>query len=127
MIQLRGIQVPFATPFTSDEEVDLESAKALIDMLIDAGVHGLIILGDTGEFFALTPDERREFVEAAIQYIDKRVPVIVQPSAITTREALMHAEHAQQWGADALMVLPPITAPALRTRSTLTIRRSLAR
>lgn len=107
MASLRGIVVPFVTPFASDEEIDMAKARQLIDFLIDGGVHGLIILGDTGEFFALTPDERLRYVEATIKHIDRRVPVVVQPSAITTREAVMHAMHAERMGADALMLLPP--------------------
>jgi len=99
--------VPFATPFRPDEELDTESAKVLIDNLIDAGVHALIILGDTGEFFTLTPHERLQFTEATLKHIDRRVPVVIQPSAITTRETVNYAKHAQSLGADALMVLPP--------------------
>ncbi|MDP3064563.1 MAG: dihydrodipicolinate synthase family protein [Chloroflexota bacterium] len=107
MDALRGIIVPFATPFDDNDEVDTEKAKRLIDSLIAAGVHGLIVLGDTGEFFALTPEERARFVEFAIKHIKGRALVVVQPSAITTRETIAHARHAQQCGADALMVLPP--------------------
>lgn len=105
--KLHGIVVPFATPFTADEELDTGRARALIDHLIGGGVHGLIILGDTGEFFTLTPEERLSFTEAALKYIDGRVPVVIQPSAITTRETVKYAKHAKGLGADALMVLPP--------------------
>jgi len=105
--KLHGIVVPFATPFAPDEELGTERAKVLIDNLIDAGVHALIILGDTGEFFTLTPEERLQFTEAAFRYIDGRVPVVIQPSAITTRETVSYAKHAKSLGADALMVLPP--------------------
>jgi len=105
--KLEGIVVPFATPFAPDEELNTERVKMLIDHLIDGGVHALIILGDTGEFFTLTPDERLTFTEAAYAYIDGRVPVVVQPSAITTREAVEYAVHAEKMGADALMLLPP--------------------
>jgi 4-hydroxy-tetrahydrodipicolinate synthase len=104
---LYGIVVPFATPFTPDEELDTARAKVLIDNLIDAGIQALIILGDTGEFFTLTPDERLQFTEATFKYIDGRVPVIIQPSAMTTREAVQYAKHAESLGADALMLLPP--------------------
>jgi len=105
--KLRGIVVPFATAFTPNEEVDIERTGVLIDALIEAGVHSLIILGDTGEFFTLTPDERIRFTEAMFEHIDDRVPVVIQPSAITTRETVLYARHARELGADALMVLPP--------------------
>jgi 4-hydroxy-tetrahydrodipicolinate synthase len=107
MKPLKGIVVPFATPFTKDEEVDTGKSKLLIDFLIDSGVHALIILGDTGEFFTLTPDERLKYTEAAFEHIGGRVPIVIQPSAITTRETIRYAKHAQELGADALMVLPP--------------------
>ena len=107
MKELRGIVVPFATPFTADEEVDVEKARQLIDMLIEARVHGLIILGDTGEFFMLTKEERLRFTEAAFEHIDGRVPIVIQPSAISTREAVVYARHARELGADGLLLLPP--------------------
>ncbi len=107
MKEIRGIVVPFATPFTADEELDVEKAKLLIDSLIEAGVHGLIILGDTGEFFMLTLEERLSFTEAMFEHINGRVPVVIQPSALSTREAVMYARQAHDLGADALMLLPP--------------------
>ena len=107
MGKLRGIFVSAVTPFTADEEVDTEAAKALYDYLIGAGVHGIVILGDTGEFSSLTPDERMRYVDVALQYVDNRVPAIVHVSATTAREAVIYAQHAQNAGADALMVLPP--------------------
>ncbi len=107
MREIRGIVVPFATTFTRDEELDVEKAKLLVDRLIEAGVHGLIILGDTGEFFMLTPEERLRFTEVMFEHINGRVPVVIQPSALSTREAVMYARQAQDLGADALMLLPP--------------------
>lgn len=107
MKELRGIVVPFATPFNANEEPDLPRAKVIIDHLINAGVHALIILGDTGEFFTLTAEERLRFTEETFAYINGRVPVVIQPSALATREAIMYARQAEKLGADALMLLPP--------------------
>ncbi len=107
MKELRGIVVPFATPFDANEEPDAQRAKEIIDHLIESGVHSLIILGDTGEFFTLTPDERVRFTEETFAHINGRVPVVIQPSALSTREAVMYAKQAESLGADALMMLPP--------------------
>ena len=68
MAGLRGVLVSAATPFTPDEEIDAEGTKALIDSLVEAGAHGLVIQGDTGEFSSLTPEERRRHVEVPLQY-----------------------------------------------------------
>ena len=107
MARLRGVFISAATPFTSDDEVNAEAAKPLIDDLIEAGAHGLVMLGDTGEFSSLTPRERQRYVETALHYVDGRVPAIVHASATTAREAIAYAKHAQEFGADAIMVLPP--------------------
>ncbi len=106
MKEIRGIVVPFATPFTRDEEIDVDKAKLLADQLIASGVHALIILGDTGEFFMLTPEERLRFTEIMCAHINGRVPVVIQPSALSTRESVMYAKQAKDLGADALMLLP---------------------
>ena len=107
MRELRGIMASIVTPFTGVEEVDIDKARVVIDILTKAGVHGLVIMGDTGEYFALTLEERKRFVQAVLEHVKGRVPVIVHASAASTREAIMHAEHAEGLGADAVLLLPP--------------------
>src|SRR5918911_3344065 len=105
--ELRGIFVPMLTPLDADERVDESSLRRLVDFLIDAGVHGIWSMGTTGEFAALPEAERARGVEATIEQVAGRVPVIANIGDSSTGLALRHARHAVEAGADALALTPP--------------------
>lgn len=107
-IELTGILVALPTPFSSDgSQVDVDALAAHIDRLIAAGVHGIVPGGSTGEFTALTVEERKLVVEACVKAADGRVPVVAGTGALSTAEAIDLSVHAAQVGASALMVVPP--------------------
>src|SRR4249920_3505666 len=109
---LHGVLCPLATPFTPDgDAVDEAALRGLVEALVVAGVHGLIPCGSTGEFAAMTGDERRQVVEVVADQVAGRVPVVPQVGAITTREAIGLARHAEQHGAAAVMVAVPYYDP----------------
>lgn len=109
---LSGILVAIVTPWKNDtKEINAEAYKQHIDRLIDAGVHGIVAGGSTGEFSAMTTAERKQMVELCIEYAAGRVPVVAGTGALTTKDCLELAEHASQVGADALMVVPPFYDP----------------
>lgn len=109
---LNGILVALITPFTDDgSKVDETRLKAHINRLIDAGVHGLVPGGSTGEFTALTLEERKQLTELCVEYAAGRVPVVAGTGSTSTREAVDLAKHAAQAGAAALMVVPPFYDP----------------
>jgi len=105
--KLRGILVPLITPFDSTEAIDFRALRGLVAHLVDAGVHGLYPVGTQGEFFALTLDERKAVVEAVLDEAGGRVPVVPNVGAVTTREAIVLARHAEQVGADAVSAITP--------------------
>lgn len=96
-----------ATPFYSDESLDLDRLGSHIDFMLDAGIQGILATGGCGEYANLTPEERRLVVTEAIKVVDDRVPVIVGALGPSTREAVDVGLHAAQQGAAALLVLPP--------------------
>src|SRR5437660_1023578 len=106
-MQLRGIIPPTVTPMRSNEEVDLPRLRELIDRLLAAGVHGIFVLGTTGEFFALDADEKRQVIATAVRHVNKRVPVFAGTGAETTREAVRITRIAEDEGADAVAVITP--------------------
>jgi dihydrodipicolinate synthase/N-acetylneuraminate lyase len=107
-LELHGILPAMLTPFTEDgSAIDTEALAALTRRLIDAGVGGLIPGGSTGEFTALTHDERKLLHETVIQAAEGRVPVIPQTGALTAAEAVKLTRHAEQAGAAGVMVVPP--------------------
>jgi 4-hydroxy-tetrahydrodipicolinate synthase len=95
------------TPFRSDEEIDYQAWKGLIDYLIAEGVHGLFVIGGQGEFFALSQEERIEATRFCVRAAGGRVPVFVNVGAVTTREAVRLAEAAGAEGADAVVGVTP--------------------
>lgn len=104
---IEGIQVLLSTPMSEDGALDFASARRLIDHVIEGGVHGIILLGSTGEFFSISDQERREFIEQLIPYINGRVPVGVCPGQAGTEIAIELARHAERHGADYLLVPVP--------------------
>jgi 4-hydroxy-tetrahydrodipicolinate synthase len=104
---LKGVIPAMVTPMTADEEVCYSSLEKLVDDLIVAGVHGLIALGSTGEFYALTPQERRDVLKCVIGKTAGRVPVIAGTNAASTREVVAYSREAEALGADAVMVAAP--------------------
>jgi 4-hydroxy-tetrahydrodipicolinate synthase len=107
MKTIEGVQVLLSTPMREDGSLDFESTAALIEHVIQGGVHGIILLGSTGEFFSLSEKERREFTERAIERIDGRVAVGVCPGLPGSEITVEMSRHAEQCGADYLLVPVP--------------------
>jgi 4-hydroxy-tetrahydrodipicolinate synthase len=105
--RLHGIVPPILTPINEDQSIDLASLRRLIEFQIGEGVHGIWVLGTTGEFASFTRRERAEAVEAAVDQVKGRVPVVVNISDAATRLAIEHARDAASAGADAIALLPP--------------------
>lgn len=106
--ELKGIMVALITPFTADQKaIDEAAYKAHIDRLIDAGVHGLVPGGSTGEFTVLSYEERKQLVELTVKFAAGRVPVCAGIGDLATERAVDLAVHAAQSGAAAVMVVPP--------------------
>ena len=105
--ELKGIMVALITPFAADGSIDVAGLDAHIQRLIQAGVHGLVPGGSTGEFVTLSNQERKTLVEQCIKSAAGRVPVIAGVGGLSTAEAVDLSQHAAKAGASALMVVPP--------------------
>jgi 4-hydroxy-tetrahydrodipicolinate synthase len=105
--QLTGVLTALATPFTAEGRVDVQKLRRLVDRSIDAGVNGVVACGSTGEFAALSREERRLVVETVVEHTARRVPVVAQTGATSTAEAIENSLHAQECGADVLMLITP--------------------
>ena len=124
-VQLRSVLTALATPFAADGSVDVARLRAVVDRSIDGGVHGVVACGSTGEFTALSGDERRLVVETVVDQAARRVPVIAQTGATSTAEAVALSRHAQSVGADVIMPVAPYYEP-LSVEETLTYLRTVA-
>ena len=110
-LNLHGVLTALATPFDADGAVDEAKLRQLVDRSIDGGVHGVVACGSTGEFAALTAEERRRVIEIVVEQTAGRVPVVAQTGATSTAEAISNSRHAQEVGADVLMLVTPYYEP----------------
>jgi dihydrodipicolinate synthase/N-acetylneuraminate lyase len=104
---LRGIVPPIVTPLTEDAQFDVPSFVGLTERLTQAGVHGIFLLGTTGEFASLTTDTRRQIVFEGCRAAAPRVPVIVNVSDTSLEMSLQLTAAAAQAGAAAVAICPP--------------------
>ncbi|OBF80805.1 dihydrodipicolinate synthase family protein [Mycobacterium sp. 852002-51163_SCH5372311] len=104
--KIHGIIAYPVTPFAGDDTIDTKRLAALVDKLVDSGVHAIAPLGSTGELAYLEEAEFDTVVDTTITTVDGRLPVIVGVSDVTTAKTIRRARYAQQAGADAVMVLP---------------------
>ncbi len=109
---LKGIVPPMITPMTGKDEVDIGGLERLIEHILDGGVHGLFILGSTGEAPDLSYRMRYELVERVCRQVAGRVPVLVGITDTSFVEAVNLACHSDKCGADAVVVAPPYYFPA---------------
>ena len=107
MANASGVYVPFITPFTEDDQVDVAALRDHIDFMIDNGVHGLIPAGSTGEAQSLSPEEYRAVVQETIDHVAGRVAVFAGASANATRQVISNCNFAEQHGATGLMITHP--------------------
>lgn len=105
-IEWRGVYPAVTTQFNDDESINFDSTKAMINELIEEGVHGIIVLGTVGENCSLQADEKRAVLKAAKEVVAGRVPLLTGVAETTTALAVEFAKDAEQLGIDGLMVLP---------------------
>jgi 4-hydroxy-tetrahydrodipicolinate synthase len=101
-----GVFPAATTQFKTDLSIDIDASQQVLDALVRDGVHGLVVLGTCGENNSLEADEKRRVLQAAVEVVAGRVPIIVGVSELTTPRAAAFAKDAESIGADALMVLP---------------------
>ena len=107
-IQWKGVFPALLTPFTAKDELDLPLFEKNLQAQLAAGVEGIILGGTLGEASVLTVEEKEQLVKFAVEKTAGKVPVVLNIAEGSTREALVQAHNAQQWGAKGLMILPPM-------------------
>ncbi|ASD66917.1 dihydrodipicolinate synthase family protein [Pseudoalteromonas piscicida] len=105
-VNWQGVYPAVTTQFHDDESINFDTTKAMIDNLINEGVHGIIVLGTVGENCSLTADEKRQVLKAAKEVVGDRVPLLSGVAETTTALAVEFAKDAEVLGIDGLMVLP---------------------
>ncbi|MFI5455010.1 MAG: dihydrodipicolinate synthase family protein [Isosphaerales bacterium] len=102
----RGVFPAATTQFQADQALDMPATMAHLHRMVEAGVHGLIMLGTVGENCSLDYDEKLDVLRAAVDHVDGRCPVLSGVAECTTALACRFAIDAKRIGVDGLMVLP---------------------
>ncbi len=108
----RGIFPPMVTPLKGRDELDVSGLERLTEHLIVGGVHGIFVLGSTGEAPSLSHRLRRELVGRVCRAVGGRVPVLVGITDTSFVESVEMARFAAEAGAEAVVLAPPYYFPA---------------
>jgi 4-hydroxy-tetrahydrodipicolinate synthase len=124
-IPWKGVYPALLTPFTADDQIDFALFAKNLQAQEAAGVDGIILGGTLGEASILTTAEKEALVRFAVEKVEGRIPVIINIAEGSTREALQQAAYAKAWGAEGLMILPPMRYKSDH-RETVTYFKSVA-
>ena len=122
----KGVFPAVTTQFRNDQSLDLDATARHIEVLIDSGISGLIMLGSLGENTALEPEEKRRVMEVAVKTSRGRVPVLSGVAECSTASACRYARAMEKLAADGLMVLPAMVYKS-DPRETIAHFRAVAR
>ncbi|WP_064693782.1 dihydrodipicolinate synthase family protein [Rhizobium aegyptiacum] len=107
MSKFKGVVPPVITPLNKDYTVDYPSYTRVLENLIEAGCHGLFVLGSTSEVIFHDERTRQQIIEHSAKVINGRVPLIAGIIDPTTDRVINHARTAKSAGADAVVVTAP--------------------
>jgi 4-hydroxy-tetrahydrodipicolinate synthase len=107
-VSWKGVFPAITTKFTSQNQLDLELFKKNLSAQLDAGINGIVLGGSLGEASVLTNDEKEILVKETLQFVEGKVPVIINIAEGSTDVAIELAQKASLWGAQGLMLLPPM-------------------
>ncbi len=106
--QWQGVFPAITTKFTADGALDFSTFNKNIQAQLDAGIDGLILGGSLGESSTITHEERIDLLQNTLDFVQGKIPVLINIAEGSTRNAIKLAQLAQENGADGLMVLPPM-------------------
>ncbi|GIG26256.1 dihydrodipicolinate synthase family protein [Cellulomonas denverensis] len=98
---------PAVTAFHDDGTLDTEGNVAVWEHILSGGVDGIVLMGSTGEFFALTPEQKRTLIDLAVRHVGGRADLIVGTACLRVDDTVELSRYALDAGADAVMVVGP--------------------
>ncbi len=108
----QGVFPALTTKFKEDYSLDMDAMAKHLEFQLEAGVHGIIILGSLGENPTLDMQEKLQLTDFFVKRVNGRVPLLACIAESDTRQACLFARRAQEMGADGFMLLPPMRLPS---------------
>lgn len=106
-MQLKGILPALVTPFDANGETDFKTLGRLIEWHLSLGVHGFVPMGSTGEYYAMSDDERNAVLKFVRETVGDRGQLIAGTNAGSTRDVIRHTETAHRLGYKTVLLPPP--------------------
>ncbi len=103
----KGLGVALITPFKGNGEIDFETLKKLVEFHVENETDSIIICGTTGESSTLSNDEHLKCIEACVEYVNKRIPVIAGTGSNDTKTAIYLSKEAEKLGVNGLLCVTP--------------------
>ena len=107
MDRFHGIFTPICTPFDQEQRIDQKALARLLEFQMANGIHGIITCAGTGQFSALSFEERMLVTQKSVALVNRRVPVFAHTGSCSTAEAVALSKGAMDTGADGLLISPP--------------------
>lgn len=98
---------PVVTAFDAEGRLDRQANQAIYDFLIEGGVDGLVVMGSTGEFFAMPDAQKKELIDLAVRHVNGRTKVYIGTACMTVEDTIQLSNYALAAGADGVMVVSP--------------------
>ena len=119
---LSGVIPPLISPLCGQNQIDVAGLERLIEHIVRGGVHGVFLLGTTGEAVSLSPTARRQLIDLAIRFVDRRIPVLVGITDNCVHGSIVMARYAAAAGADAVVLTTPFYLPLEQNELTTYVR-----
>lgn len=117
--EFKGVFIIPCTPFKLEGGclvVDEDSLRRLVNYVVEAGAHGIVMPQLASEFYTLSEGERKKLTEIVIEVVARRIPVVIGVQAVNTQLAVRYAKYAFDQGADSVIALPPYLPTGGRER-----------
>lgn len=105
--QFHGSLTALITPMKANGDVDFDALKSLVEHHIEAGTHGIVVLGTTGEAATMTEEEYLTVIQRVVEFVAKRIPVIAGTGSNCTKSAIETTRKLENVGIDACLTVVP--------------------
>ena len=107
-MEWKGVMPAITTKFTDSDKLDINLFNKNLDFQLKSGVDAIVLAGSLGEASTLTQDEKNILTKNTVDFVNKKIPVVVNIAEQSTRDAIKTVKDAEKYGANGLMVLPPM-------------------
>ena len=107
-MEWNGVMPAITTKFTIDDKLDLDLFNKNLEFQLKSGVQAIVLAGSLGEASTLSRDEINILTKNTVEFVNDKIPVVVNIAEQSTKEALESVKCAEKYGASGLMVLPPM-------------------